>query len=84
MAQLHTYIIKLAENKSDDMVAFGGGSILSWVTWMHVSPNVILGKLIMTFVVGLIGGIGGVTAKALCNCVAKLYKEWKQKKRVQN
>lgn len=75
--------LNVLENKAEDMASFGGGFILSLLTWVHMAPELIIGKLLMTFAVGVIGGIGGITAKAICNYTTKKYKEWRSKKKLQ-
>jgi len=79
----HQTLLTFIESKTDDIASFGGGVVLSLITWLHISPEVIIGKLLMTFVVGLVGGIGGITAKALCNYSTKRFKEWMRKRKLQ-
>ena len=65
--------------RTDDVSAFSGGFILSLLTWAHINPTEVIGKLVMTFAVGLIGGIGGITARVLCKNITTLFIKWKQK-----
>ena len=51
----------------DSLVTVGSGLTLSLSYWLHTEPALIVGKIIMTFILGLVGGIGGYTAKRLCS-----------------
>lgn len=51
----------------DDLAAFGGGAGFSLFAWLRTHPEVVVGKLLATLVLGFVGGVGGITAKFVCN-----------------
>lgn len=58
----------------ESVAATGGGVFLSLLYMIRMHPMEVVGKLGMTFLVGLIGGIGGYTAKYICNKFTKKFK----------
>ena len=71
----HTFI-QFVESKTEDIVSFGGGTVLSLIAWLYISLELLVGKLLMIFVVGVVGGIGGITAKVICNYTTRKFKAW--------
>ncbi len=72
-------VLSVCHNHATDIAAFSGGTILSIITWVHTTPEEATGKLIMAFAVGLVGGIGGITAKFICNLTTDLWKKRRKK-----
>lgn len=72
-------LLNECHERATDIAAFSGGTILSIITWFHTTPQEATGKFIMAFIVGLVGGIGGITAKAICNFTTNLWKKRRKK-----
>lgn len=68
-------IRKVILDHMDDVAAFGGGAGMSIFGWLHIEPGVIVGKLLATFVLGVVGGVSGITAKWICNRFFKWLKK---------
>lgn len=64
---LDKIIEKSFDNHVDTVAAFVGGATVSVFGIWHIDPAVIVGKIAMTFLLGLFGGFAGITAKWLCN-----------------
>ena len=60
-------IKEVLEHNAESIAAFTGGSGFALFAWMHVDPAVLVGQVFTTFLLGAVGGIGGLIAKAICN-----------------
>ena len=60
-------IKEVFEHHAESIAAFGGGTSFALFAWMHVDPAVLVGQVFTTFLLGAVGGIGGLMAKAICN-----------------
>jgi len=60
------------DNNLDDLLAFSSGSMLTFWTFMDLE------QLIMAFILGLLGGIGGLLGKYLVYGIIKIWNnDWK-------
>jgi hypothetical protein len=75
---LQIHIPYLKENM-ETIAAFSSGSILTLGYWLAIDPTAIMGKIIMSAVLGLAGGLGGLLAKAICNKVTRYFKNRNRK-----
>jgi hypothetical protein len=63
--------IKLISAYFDDIAAFSGGTITVIIGLWHLDPEVIVGKIITTFILGFTGGIAGISAKYVFHKIFK-------------
>lgn len=61
------HIHRLITDHMDDITTFAGGAGTSLFAWVYTHPEVVVGKLLATLVLGFVGGVGGLSAKYLCN-----------------
>jgi len=71
---LQIHIPYLKENM-ETIAAFSSGSILTLGYWLAIDPTAIM----MSAVLGLAGGFGGLLAKAICNKVTRYFKNRNKK-----
>lgn len=64
---LDRFIKSIIDHHVDTAAAFVGGAGVSLFGLWHIDPAVIVGKIAMTFTLGFIGGVAGITAKWACN-----------------
>ena len=73
-------ILPSIKEHMNDIAAFGSGSTLTLCYWLTIDPTLIVGQIIMSLVLGLAGGLGGLLAKAICNWVTRQLKIRKRNK----
>ncbi|RUP42216.1 MAG: hypothetical protein EKK63_02645 [Acinetobacter sp.] len=62
----------------EGIAAFSSGSILTLAYWTAFSPEIVVGKIIMSCLLGAAGGFGGLLAKAICTWVTRKLKAKKK------